>query len=145
MKIRQLRELPDGFNLQEITNYHSKGAAGIDLVTAINVAIGSESCAIVPTGIAVEIPTGLFGLIRPRSGLATKSKIGVLSSCIVDEDYRGEVFVNLINHGKEYVGLFPGQRIAQLVLLPYHRANLEWVEDLEPTERGFGGHGSTGL
>lgn len=146
MKIRQIRDLAQ-LDITEITNYHSKGAAGIDLVCAQphGVSIGADSCALVPTGIAVELPVGYFGFIRPRSGIARDHRVTTLSSCIIDEDYRGEIFVNLINHGKKHVEFFNGQRIAQLVVLPYYKAKIEWVHDLAPSERGNNGHGSTGL
>jgi len=101
--------------------------------------------ALVPTGIALEIPPGYEGQVRPRSGLALRHGIGMVNAPgTIDSDYRGEIGVLLINHGSETVELRRGERIAQLVLARYERAVLEEVEELSATPRGDGGFGHTG-
>jgi dUTP pyrophosphatase len=99
----------------------------------------------VPTGLAVAIPEGYVGLIFARSGLATKFGVAP-ANCVgvIDSDYRGEVIVGLSNHsGEDYV-IQPGERIAQLVLMPIVQAGITVVDDLDDTQRGTGGFGSTG-
>jgi len=101
---------------------------------------------IIPTGIALEIPEGYEGQVRPRSGLALKKGLTVLNAPgTIDADYRGEVKVILVNLGEEEVVIERGERIAQLVITPVVRAELIPVEELSSTERGEGGFGSTGL
>jgi dUTP pyrophosphatase len=100
---------------------------------------------LIPTGLALELPPGFEGQVRPRSGLALKQGVTCLNSPgTVDADYRGEVGVIVINHSKEHVVLRPGDRIAQLVIAPCVQANLIEVDGLSETERGAGGFGSTG-
>jgi dUTP pyrophosphatase len=101
---------------------------------------------IIPTGIAVAIPEGFEGQIRPRSGLAIQKGIGMVNSPgTIDSDYRGEIGILLINFGKEPYTIRHGERIAQMVISPVHRAILEEVDDLPATQRQGGGFGHTGL
>ncbi len=129
-----------------LPSYQTEKAAGMDLVaieTIILAAGGGWQS--VRTGIAVEIPCGSEGQIRPRSGLAAKYGVTVLNAPgTVDEDYRGEIKVLLINHGQVPFVIKPGDRIAQLVICPVVRVQVELVDSLDPTSRGAGGFGSTG-
>ena len=127
----------------------SEGSAGLDLRAAIDEAeplvLAPGERALVPTGLAVEIPAGWEGQVRPRSGLAVRHGLGLVNSPgTVDSDYRGEIKVILINLGREPLRLERGERIAQLVLAPSPRVTLVEVESLAPTNRGGGGFGSTG-
>jgi dUTP pyrophosphatase len=127
--------------------YASSGAAGIDLVAAIDrtLKLNPENPVLVPTGIAIAMPEGYEGQIRPRSGLALKHCITVLNSPgTIDCDYRGEVKVLLINLGGSTVWIHRGDRIAQLVVAPVTRVEIQRVADLPETARGGGGFGSTG-
>jgi dUTP pyrophosphatase len=100
---------------------------------------------LVPTGLAMEIPAGHEGQVRPRSGLAVKHGVGLVNAPgTIDSDYRGEVKVLLVNHGQAPVTFARGDRIAQLVVAPVTRARIELAEDLAGTGRGSGGFGSTG-
>ena len=121
-----------------------KGDAGLDLYSAEEVVLKPNEWVAVPTGIAVEIPEGHCGLIKDRSGLALKHALHCLAG-VVDENYRGEVKVVLINLGREEVKLPKGTRIAQLLIVPYLRVEVEEVAKLSDTERGEKGFGSSGL
>lgn len=127
--------------------YHSAGAAGMDLLADVEhpVSLGPlERCA-VPTGIAVEIPAGFEGQVRPRSGRALREGLTLLNTPgTIDADYRGEIQVIVVNLGRDPVTIERGDRIAQLVIAPVARANLVEVEDLSDTHRGGGGFGHTG-
>lgn len=122
-------------------------AAGYDLYAALDEPIGipAYSTVKIPTGIATEIPSGYFGAIYARSGLATKYGIrpGTCVS-IIDEDYRGEWFVPLYNDSDEDYIVSPGDRIAQVVFQPYLCVDFEEVDELDNTARGASGFGSTG-
>lgn len=99
----------------------------------------------VSTGLALEIPPGYEGQVRPRSGLAAREGVTVLNAPgTIDSDYRGEVKVILINHGADPVSISDGDRVAQLVFARVEQTELEEVESLERTHRGEGGFGSTG-
>ena len=127
--------------------YKTDGAAGMDLAAALAAPIVIErgARALVPTGWAMAIPEGFEGQVRPRSGLAWRHGITVLNSPgTIDSDYRGEVQVVLVNLGDEPFTVRPGDRIAQLVIAPVARATLDVVTELDATERGAGGYGSTG-
>jgi len=101
---------------------------------------------LVPTGLAIGIPDGHEGQIRPRSGLAARHGITVLNSPgTIDSDYRGEVQVLMVNLGAENYTVGHGDRIAQLVIAPYLRVDLQIAPQIDPTERGAGGFGSTGV
>jgi dUTP pyrophosphatase len=128
--------------------YHSKQAAGLDLAAAVPadapVTIAPRARALIATGIALALPAGIEGQIRPRSGLALESGITVLNSPgTIDADYRGEIKVLLANFGADAFVVERGARIAQLVFAPTVRARLREVEKLNPTVRGAGGFGST--
>ncbi len=130
-----------------LPKYETEGSSGMDLSanikTTININPGKKE--IIPTGIAISVPEGFEVQIRPRSGLAAKHNITVLNTPgTIDSDYRGELKVILINLGKEAFKVEKGFRIAQMVLSPVVKAEINEVQDLNDTERGKGGFGSTG-
>src|SRR5687768_5035760 len=130
-----------------LPRYATAGAAGLDLVAAIDQAIDVAPGAVVKvgTGIAIEIPSGYEAQVRPRSGLAAKHGVTVLNAPgTIDADYRGEVKVVLINHGEEPFIIKRGDRIAQLVVMPVAVSEFNERESLDDTARGSGGFGSTG-
>lgn len=126
-----------------LPSHASYGAAGADLMASVPERIMPGQLAVIPTGFAWAIPDGYVGMIRPRSGLAAKHGIDVLAG-VVDSDYRGEVKVVLINHGDRPVVFHKGDRIAQMVIQPVIMSEIEEVSELDDTERGAGGFGSTG-
>jgi dUTP diphosphatase len=141
--------LPHGADLA-LPSYQSELAAGLDLLAAVSegapLVIAPGRWAAVPTGIAVALPPGTEGQIRPRSGLAARSGVSVLNAPgTIDADYRGEVQVLLINFGTEPFAVARGMRIAQLVVAPVGRARLIETDRLAETGRGAGGFGSTGV
>ena len=130
-----------------IPAYGSEFAAGADLYACIEkeVEIAPHTTAVIPTGIALELPVGYAGLIYARSGLATKKGLAPANKVgVVDCDYRGEVKVALHNHSQEKQTVAVGERVAQLVITPYITAQFVEVEQLSDTARGAGGFGSTG-
>ncbi len=128
--------------------YQTAGAAGMDLSACLpeqRVTIVPGAIARVPTGIAVALPEGFEGQVRPRSGLSSKHGVTVVNAPgTIDSDYRGEILVALINLGREAFVVTHAMRIAQLVVAPVSRATLAEVESLDDTARGRGGFGSTG-
>lgn len=125
----------------------SEYAAGYDLYACIDneVTIHPHSTVKIPTGLAIELPTGYFGAIFARSGLATKEGVRPANCCgVCDEDYRGEYIVALHNDTDADKIIVPNERIAQLVVIPYLNVSFEEVSELSDTERGIGGFGSTG-
>jgi dUTP pyrophosphatase len=121
------------------------GDAGLDLQTRQSVKIAPGERVAVPTGIAVAIPEGYAGLVLPRSGHARALGLGLVNSPgLIDAGYRGEIEVLLINHGSEEVRFNPGDRIAQLVIIPVPSVVWQQAELLPETTRGDGGFGSTG-
>lgn len=129
----------------ELPTYATPGAAGMDVVAAEAVELAPGSRHAVATGLALAIPDGFEIQVRPRSGLALKHGIGVPNAPgTIDSDYRGELKIILVNHGSETFAIARGDRIAQLVLAPVVRARWEEIADLDSTERGKGGFGSTG-
>jgi dUTP pyrophosphatase len=131
-----------------LPSYQSAGAAGLDLLAALpaNTQLVLEPRArdLVPTGLVIELPTGLEGQVRPRSGLALKHGVTVLNAPgTIDSDYRGEVKVLLVNLGSEPFVIERGMRIAQLVIAPVTRVELQEAKSLEDSSRGAGGFGST--
>jgi dUTP pyrophosphatase len=139
--------LPHGHGLA-LPARATDGAAGLDLAAALDepLELLPMARALIPAGIAVRIPEGFEGQVRPRSGLAWKHGVTVVNAPgTIDSDYRGEVKVQLINLGHEPVTLHRGDRIAQLVVAPVARATISVVEALDETPRGAGGFGSTGL
>ncbi|AUG29586.1 MULTISPECIES: dUTP diphosphatase [Microbacterium] len=122
------------------------GDAGFDLVSDVEITIRPGGQALVGTGIAIALPTNTVGLVCPRSGLASKHGITVLNAPgIIDESYRGEVKVILVNHSNDHFRVRCGDRIAQLVIVPYLAPTVEIVDELEATVRGYEGFGSTGF
>jgi dUTP pyrophosphatase len=125
--------------------YARAGDAGLDLFAVKAIAIAPGASALVPTGIAIELPPGTEGQVRPRSGLALKHSITVLNTPgTVDEGYRGEVGVILINHGQAVFAVEAGMKIAQLVVSPRIQVDVQETAELSGTQRGSGGFGSTG-
>ncbi|WP_338467521.1 dUTP diphosphatase [Novosphingobium sp. ZN18A2] len=125
--------------------YATDGAAGMDVVSAEDVTLAPGARHPVATGLALAIPPGFEVQVRPRSGLALKHGITVPNTPgTIDSDYRGELKVILINHGADAFDIRRGDRIAQIVLAPVTRAAWLEVDDLDETERGEGGFGSTG-
>ena len=123
------------------------GAAGYDMCACLEVpvTIYPGETVMIPTGIAMEIPLGVAGLIFPRSGMASKRGLAPANKvAVIDPDYRGEIFIALLNHGKVHQVIQPGDRIAQMLFVPYFAPELEEVEVLTDTQRGAGGFGSTG-
>lgn len=128
--------------------YATEQAAGVDLKANIEepIELMPGKSFLVPTGIFLEIPAGFEGLIRPRSGLALKHQITVLNTPgTVDADYRGEIKVILINHGKDIFIIQPKMRIAQMIFAPVYQANFVKKEEFSSTIRGFSGFGHTGI
>ena len=139
-----LKRLPHGEGLPPPA-YATEGAAGMDVVSAVDTTLAPGARAAIPTGFAIAIPAGYEVQVRPRSGLALKHGVTCLNTPgTIDSDYRGEVQVILINHGQAPFAIARGERIAQLVPAPVQRAVLDEVETLEDTARGSGGFGSTG-
>jgi dUTP pyrophosphatase len=128
-----------------LPSYARAGDAGLDLFAVKALSIAPGASALVPTGIAIELPPGTEGQVRPRSGLALKHAITVLNTPgTVDEGYRGEVGVILINHGQTMFAVEAGMKIAQLVVSPRMQVEVTEVAALQDSERGAGGFGSTG-
>ena len=127
----------------------TSGAAGVDLLAALGISetltIAPGKRALVPTGMAIALPTGFEAQVRPRSGLAAKFGVTVLNTPgTIDADYRGEIKVILINHGETDFEIERGDRIAQMVVAPVAAVQFELKEALDETQRGAGGFGSTG-
>lgn len=142
-----VRRLPHGRDLA-LPAYATDGAAGLDVVAAVTdpVTLGPGQRGIIPTGIAIALPAGYEAQARPRSGLALKHGVTLVNSPgTIDEDYRGEIKMILINHGAEPFVVNRGDRIAQIVIAPVTRAALTEVDELPETARGAGGFGSTGV
>jgi dUTP pyrophosphatase len=142
----RVRRLPHGKGLA-LPAYATAGAAGMDLLAAVTdpVAVPPGGRALIPTGLAIALPPGHELQIRPRSGLALRHGIVLPNSPgTIDEDYRGEVQVILLNTGAETFVVERGMRIAQGVLSPVLHAAWHEVEDLDATDRAGGGFGSTG-
>lgn len=140
----QVKRLPHGAGLP-LPAYATAGAAGMDVVSAEAVTIDPGARHAVATGLALAIPEGYEIQVRPRSGLALKHGITVPNTPgTIDSDYRGELKVILINHGTEPFAIARGDRVAQLVLAPVVQAAWDEVAELDATERGEGGFGSTG-
>ena len=130
-----------------VPEYKTEGAAGMDLCAAIAepITLNPLERRLIPTGLKIELEHGYEAQIRPRSGLSIKHGI-TLINCVgtIDEDYRGEVCVGLVNVSNEPYTIQPDERIAQMVIAKYEQANIEVVTELSETNRGEGGFGSTG-
>ena len=146
-KVRVLvRVDPEGRGL-DLPSYQSEHASGMDLLAAIeqDLRLAPGERALVSTGVALAIPAGYEGQVRPRSGLAVRAGITLLNSPgTIDADYRGTVKLVVINHGAEPVTIRRGERLAQLVVARVEQVTLEQVDELPGTARGEGGFGSTG-
>jgi dUTP pyrophosphatase len=130
-----------------LPRYHSEHAAGVDLMADIETdsVLNPMQRVAIPTGIAVEIPSGFEGQVRARSGRALSEGLALVNSPgTIDADYRGEIRVILINLGAEPLTIRPGDRIAQLVFAPVARMDLVEADQLDDTSRGDGGFGHTG-
>ena len=141
-----IQRLPHGENLA-LPAPATDISAGVDLVAAVTdpVVLEPGRRALIPTGIAIQLPGGFEAQVRPRSGLAAKHGVTILNSPgTIDADYRGEIGVILINHGEEPFTVTRGMRIAQMVVQPVIGAQWREVDGLDETARGDGGFGSTG-
>jgi dUTP pyrophosphatase len=141
-------QLPHGAGLP-LPAYQSADAAGLDLMAAVAVdaplTIAPGARALVPTGLAVALPAGTEGQVRPRSGLAARHGVTVLNAPgTIDSDYRGEIQVILVNFGQEPFTVTRGMRIAQLIITPVLRVTIRATANLDETTRGVAGFGSTG-
>ena len=141
LKIKRLE------NNKSVPEYKTEGAAGMDLCAAISEPITLQPLErkLIPTGLKIELEHGYEAQIRPRSGMSIKHGI-TLINCVgtIDEDYRGEVCVPVVNISNEAYTIQPEERIAQMVIAKYEQAKIEVVTELTETERGTGGFGSTG-
>lgn len=130
-----------------VPEYKTEGAAGMDLCAAISepIILKPLERKLIPTGLKIELEHGYEAQIRPRSGLSIKHGISLIN-CVgtIDEDYRGEVCVGLVNISNEEYTIQPDERIAQMVIAKVEQANIEVVTELSETQRGEGGFGSTG-
>jgi dUTP pyrophosphatase len=142
-------QLPHGADLP-LPSYQSAGAAGLDLLAAVAadapVIIEPGRRALIPTGLAIALPAGTEGQVRPRSGLAARHGVSVLNAPgTIDSDYRGEIQVILVNFGQDSFVVTRGMRIAQLVIAPALQVKIRVIVELDETTRGVAGFGSTGL
>lgn len=143
----QIKRLAHGMDLP-LPSYMSDHAAGMDMYAAVNdeTIIPPGEWRLIPTGISIAIPEGFEAQVRPRSGLALKQGVSVLNTPgTVDADYRGEVGVILMNHGKNNLVVKRGDRIAQMIINKIERIIFEEVQELTDTDRGAGGFGHTGI
>ena len=141
-----IQRLPHGADLP-VPAPATSASAGADLLAAVaeTVVLAPGASALIPTGVAIQLPSGFEAQVRPRSGLAVKHGVTILNSPgTIDADYRGEIGVILINHGDEPFTVTRGMRIAQMVVQPVIGAQWREVEALDETDRGDGGFGSTG-
>jgi dUTP pyrophosphatase len=138
--------LPHGAGL-ELPSYETDDAAGMDLRAAVtdDVVLAPGDRALIPTGLAIALPSGYEAQVRPRSGLALRNGISLVNTPgTIDADYRGEVGVIVINHGTEAFTVDRGMRVAQMVIAPVTQATWLEIDNLSDTARGAGGFGSTG-
>ena len=142
LKIKKLKENA------KVPSRGTQGSAGFDLCACIDepITLNGGDTALIPTGIAIALPSADYGaFVFPRSGIAVKHGIGLLNSVgVIDSDYRGEIMVGVINQKRESYTIEPGERIAQMVIMPVSMMPVEVVEELDETDRGAGGFGSTG-
>jgi dUTP diphosphatase len=129
----------------DLPRYETPGSAGLDLRADEPFSLAPGERRLVPTGLAIEIPAGHEGQVRARSGLAVRHGVALVNAPgTIDSDYRGEVKVVLVNLGQQPVSFARGDRIAQLVIAPVTRVDVELVDELAGSHRGGGGFGSTG-
>ena len=127
----------------QMPTYSTEGAAGADLYAATSVTIPAGQRCLIPTGVSIEIPEGHFCYVMGRSGNTIKKGLHVALG-LVDEDYRGEIGVMAFNQSGDAISFAKGDRVAQMVILPYPKVEFNEVEELSETDRGAGGYGSTG-
>lgn len=142
----KIKILPGNEDIQ-LPGYATSGSAGMDLRAAVGETLVLEpnERVLVPTGIIIGLPDGFEAQVRPRSGLAAKNGIMLVNSPgTIDSDYRGEIKVIMFNSGKDPFEIKRGDRIAQLIISRYERADLKPVEEIDDTSRGGGGFGHTG-
>ncbi len=148
MSTLKIKRLPHSNGLP-LPAYETSGAAGMDLRAAVPegepLVLQPRERALIPTGLAIELPLHHEGQVRPRSGLAIKHGISLINSPgTIDEDYRGEIKIPLVNHGDKAFEITRGMRVAQLIVAPVTQVKIEEVEVLSASERGAAGFGSTG-
>lgn len=140
LKVKRLNEHA------RLPEYAHEGDAGLDLYTSTEAVIAPGESALVPTGISIQLPPGTEAQIRPRSGLALKHQVTVLNTPgTIDEGYRGEIGIILINHGKHPFQITIGMKIAQMVVKPILQVRVDEVTSLDLSARGEKGFGSTGV
>jgi dUTP pyrophosphatase len=142
----QVRQLPGTEDLP-LPEYQTPDSAAVDLHAAVDapVTIAPGAIVLVPTGLTIALPAGYEAQVRPRSGLAVKYGLSLPNTpATIDADYRGEIRVPMINHGRESVRIERGTRIAQMLVMPVPRIVWEPVDELPASERGSGGFGHTG-
>lgn len=144
MTVLKIQRLPHNVNVPE---YKTEGAAGMDLCAAISepIVLKPLERKLIPTGLKIELEHGYEAQIRPRSGLSIKHGISLIN-CVgtIDEDYRGEVCIPIVNLSNQSYVIQPGERVAQMIIAKYEQAKIEVVTELTDTVRGEGGFGSTG-
>ncbi len=144
MTVLKIQRLAHNVNVPE---YKTEGAAGMDLCAAISepVVLKPLERKLIPTGLKIELEHGYEAQIRPRSGLSIKHGISLIN-CVgtIDEDYRGEVCIPIVNLSNQSYVIQPGERVAQMIIAKYEQAKIEVVTELTDTVRGEGGFGSTG-
>jgi len=144
----KITRISSEFNDLALPNYQTEGSAGMDICAAVetSITIKAGEVALIPTSFAIALPQGYECQVRSRSGLAAKNGIFALNAPgTIDSDYRGEIKVILANFGKIDFTINRGDRIAQLVIAKYEQISWELVNELNTTERGVGGFGSTGV
>ncbi len=142
-----VQRLPHGSDLP-LPGYATEGSAGLDLLAAIDsdIEVRPGGRTLVPSGIAIALPSGFEAQVRPRSGLAVKHGITVLNAPgTIDSDYRGEIKVPIINLGEDVFRITRGMKIAQMIIARHETAELDVVDELPASQRGAGGFGSTGM
>jgi dUTP pyrophosphatase len=147
VKVKIKRIASQGDSHLPSPRYMTEKSSGMDLYAALGeeIFLNPGERRLIPTGIAISVPEGYEAQIRPRSGLALKEGVTLVNTPgTIDADYRGEIGIILINHGEKPFRLKRGERIAQMVIAPVARAELEWVENLDETPRSGGGFGHTG-
>lgn len=144
MTVLKIQRLAHNINVPE---YKTEGAAGMDLCAAISepIVLKPLERKLIPTGLKIELEHGYEAQIRPRSGLSIKHGISLIN-CVgtIDEDYRGEVCIPIVNLSNQSYVIQPGERVAQMIIAKYEQAKIEVVTELTDTARGEGGFGSTG-
>ena len=141
---KHLENGKDLYHLKKATD----GSSGFDLLAALpnKVILQPGETKLIPCGFSLQMPFGIEAQVRPRSGIALKNSVTVLNSPgTIDADYRGEICVILINHGKSIFEISPGMRIAQLIFMKLPEIEIDITKELDETDRGSGGFGSTGV